>query len=82
MLLWNERGEVTETCVANLAGRIDGEWVTPPLSCGLLNGTYRSWLLDEGVLRERVITREMLSGAGGLQVFNSVRRIRQAVLLS
>ena len=48
VLLWNERGEITETCLANVAVRLDGALVTPPVDCGLLAGTLRGWLLERG----------------------------------
>ncbi len=81
VILWNERGELTETCVANLALQIGGEWLTPPVASGLLAGTYRAQLLEEGRLRESVLTREQLGQAEALAVFNSVRRWRPASLL-
>ena len=34
VLLWNEQGEITETCLANVAVRLNGELVTPPVDCG------------------------------------------------
>ena len=45
VLLYNLRGEATETARANIAVRIDGQLYTPPISCGLLAGTYRARLL-------------------------------------
>ena len=38
VLLINDRGEVTESTIANLAVRLEGEWVTPPIDAGLLAG--------------------------------------------
>ena len=40
-LLINERDEVTEGAVSNLFLRLDGGWVTPPLSSGVLPGVGR-----------------------------------------
>ncbi len=62
VLLWNERGEATETCNGNLVVELDGRLVTPPVSCGLLNGVYRQLMIDEGRVEERVVTLEELSG--------------------
>ncbi len=73
IVLWNERGEITETCIANLAVRRQGRWITPPLTCGLLPGTARAELLERGVLHEGVIAREEARKAGVLLLFNSVR---------
>ena len=79
VILWNERGELTETCIANLAVQIDGEWLTPPGSSGLLAGVYRGWLLEQGMLRESVLRIEDIQRAEALAVMNSVRRWRPAV---
>jgi len=73
VVLWNARGEITETCVANIALR-DGEgWVTPPLSCGLLPGVFRRHLLETGRLREGVLPKGELAAFTEVAVFNSVR---------
>ena len=57
VILWNERGEITEATIANVVAEIDGVRYTPPLSCGLLGGTFRGELLGSGQIRERVLTR-------------------------
>ena len=38
VLLLNERGEVTESTIANVAVEIEGKLCTPPVECGLLPG--------------------------------------------
>ncbi|MCU0566464.1 MAG: aminodeoxychorismate synthase component I [Oculatellaceae cyanobacterium Prado106] len=78
VILWNERGEITESCTANLIVEWDGEWYTPPLHCGLLAGTYRAWLLQQGKVKERVIRVEDLPHCSRLFLVNSVRHQRQA----
>ncbi|MFM8007271.1 MAG: aminotransferase class IV, partial [Dolichospermum sp.] len=42
VLLWNERGEITETCIGNIVVDLNGELLTPPVQCGLLAGTFRA----------------------------------------
>lgn len=81
VLLWNERGEITESCIANVVALLDGEWITPPVACGLLPGTYRAWLLDQKRIRERIITLDMLERAEEVCLANSVRKWRKAVLV-
>lgn len=81
VLLWNEQGEIAETCVANVAVRLGGELVTPPVACGLLAGTLRSHLLAQGRLREQVITVKDLPHCDGIYVLNSVRGMRPATLI-
>jgi para-aminobenzoate synthetase/4-amino-4-deoxychorismate lyase len=77
VLLWNEAGEMTESCVANLVVEIDGENLTPPLACGLLPGTLRSEMLEQGMLTERVITREDLQRADAIYLVSALRGLRR-----
>jgi len=77
----NERGEVTEGAVSTIVAKIDGELVTPPVRCGLLPGVFREELLERGVIRERVITKEELTHGGEIYAVNSVRRWRRVRLV-
>jgi branched-subunit amino acid aminotransferase/4-amino-4-deoxychorismate lyase len=74
VLLWNRRGEVTESTVANVVAILAGQHLTPPVECGLLAGTYRARLLAEGRIREAVLTREDLLRAESVYLINSVRK--------
>ena len=80
VLLWNERQEVTETCIANLVYRLEQRLYTPPIASGLLPGTFREQLLQQGKVDERVLKLSELGSCEGLYVVNSVRRWREAVL--
>ena len=73
VILWNNRGEVTETTIGNLVIELDGAWYTPATSSGLLPGTFRAELLDQGVVQERVITLGELARARQIWMVNSVR---------
>ena len=72
-LLYNERGELTEFTRANLALLVDGEIVTPPVECGLLNGTFRDECLARGDWTERILTRADLTKATRIGWVNSLR---------
>ncbi len=80
-LLWNARGELTECTRGNIAVRLDGRWLTPPLHCGLLNGVGRARYLHEGQLEEAVIRVDDLPRATGLAFVNSLRGWIDAVLV-
>lgn len=82
VLLWNRRGEITETSIANVAFLRGGRWYTPPLRCGLLPGTYRAALLRAGRLREGLLRRDELATVQALAVFNSLRGWLAARLVS
>jgi len=80
-LLWNDRGELTESCIGNLVVEWDGQRVTPPISCGLLPGVYRSYLLEQGKIAERVIRVDDLPHCSRLFLINSVRSLWEISLM-
>jgi len=82
VLLWNERGELTESCIANLVVEIDGELFTPPVDCGLLPGTFRAWLHEQGKIKERILKVEDLHRCSKIYLVNSVRKWQAAELIS
>jgi len=73
VLLFNEVGELTETTIGNIVLDLDGDLVTPPVSCGLLPGTFRAELLATGAVAERVVGRADLDRARATWMVNSVR---------
>ena len=81
VLLWNERGEVTESTIANVVAEIDDNWDTPPLACGLLPGVFRAAVLEANMVRERVITRNDLRRATRVWLINSLREWVKATLV-
>jgi para-aminobenzoate synthetase/4-amino-4-deoxychorismate lyase len=74
VLLWNERGEITESTVANVVVDLDGRLVTPLVSCGLLAGTFRAELLERGEIDEAVVMKDDLVRCRTIHLINSVRR--------
>jgi len=82
VLLWNERDEITETTIANVVVELDGELLTPPVKSGLLPGVFRAWLLDTGAVREKTIRLEDLDRIDRLFLVNSVRKQREARLVT
>ncbi len=79
-ILWNEKGEITESSIANCVVELDGELCTPPVQCGLLPGTYRAYLLEQGKIKERVIRIEELARSPHIYLVNSVRKEREVVV--
>jgi len=73
VILWNRRGEVTESTIANVVAEIEGQRCTPPIECGLLGGMFRAELLEMGTIHERVITRDEFAAASRLWLINSLR---------
>jgi len=81
VLLWNNRGEVTESRIANLVIQIGGELFTPALTSGLLPGCFREQLVSTGQVKERIIKLADLAGAEGFYMINSLRGMWPARLV-
>jgi para-aminobenzoate synthetase/4-amino-4-deoxychorismate lyase len=73
VILWNRRGEITESTIANVVAEIDGQRYTPPIECGLLGGTFRAELLEAGTIAHRVISRDEFAAASRVWLINSLR---------
>ncbi|MYL53681.1 aminodeoxychorismate synthase component I [Pontibacillus yanchengensis] len=73
VLLWNEKDEATEFTIGNLVVEKEGEYVTPPVSSGLLAGTFREQLLENGLLKEEVIRIDEVYEAESIWMINGVR---------
>ena len=74
-ILINERGEITETTIMNIAVFRDGRWITPQASCGLLSGVMREELLARGEIVEGVIRANELRPEESIRCFNALRGI-------
>jgi len=74
VLLWNERGELTDTCAGNVVLELDGRRKTPHADAGLLPGTFRAELLARGEIEEAVLPVASLERATRAWFINSVRR--------
>ena len=73
VLLYNENNELTEFTIGNLVVEIDGRLYTPPISCGLLAGTFREYLLETGQVQEKVIRVDEIKDCQKVFLINSVR---------
>jgi para-aminobenzoate synthetase/4-amino-4-deoxychorismate lyase len=74
VLLYNEFGELTEFTIGNLVVELGGQLLTPPISCGVLAGTFRSYLVETGQVAEETIPIERLKDCTAVFRVNSVRR--------
>ncbi|MFC7049229.1 aminodeoxychorismate synthase component I [Emcibacter nanhaiensis] len=80
VIFQNENGELTEGSFTNLFVELDGRIYTPPLSAGLLPGTLRQDLLDQGKVTEKSLRPEDLQRASRIFVGNSVRGLVEVEL--
>ena len=74
VLLWNKEGELTEFTNGNLVVEMDDAYYTPPVSSGLLAGTFRNSLIQEGKVLEKTLTVEDLEKCQNIWFINSVRK--------
>jgi para-aminobenzoate synthetase/4-amino-4-deoxychorismate lyase len=83
VLFLNERGEITESARSNVFIEKDGQWLTPPVSCGLLPGTFRRHLLEtRPEATKKILHLEDLDSADAVYICNSVRGCRKVTVLS
>ncbi|HJO92707.1 MAG TPA: aminodeoxychorismate synthase component I [Victivallales bacterium] len=78
VILWNSDREITECTSSNIVIKKDGKLITPEIKSGLLAGTFRSYLLDNNEISERVVTVEDLMSSDEIYIINSVRKWRRA----
>jgi len=81
VLLWNDRGELTESSVANVIVEVGGQRLTPPLACGVLPGVERARAIAEGRAREAVVRLSDLRPGQRLWLVSSLRGVREARLV-
>lgn len=84
VLFTNTAGQVTEGAISSLfvLDKKENILLTPPIKCGLLAGTYRRMLLEQGKAEERVLTREDVLAAEEIYLANSVRGLVRVVFVS
>ena len=74
LIFLNERGELCEGSRSNIYVYKEGEWLTPPLSSGLLGGVLRTELLETDQVREAVLTpSDLTAGNPPIRLSNALR---------
>lgn len=71
-LLINEKEQLTEGFISNFFFTKNDKIYTPKVSCGLLNGTMRQWLMDEFDIIEGVFKKDDLKEMEGVFITNSL----------
>ena len=78
VIFMNEDGQVTEGAISNIFIRKGAALITPPVTCGLLNGVYRQHLLEtEAGAREGVLWLDDLRHADAIYICNAIRGLRE-----
>jgi para-aminobenzoate synthetase / 4-amino-4-deoxychorismate lyase len=74
VLFLNERDEVTEGANNNIFAVKNGQWFTPPVTCGLLPGVYRRHLLEtKPGAAEKILRLADLASADAVYLCNAIR---------
>ena len=81
VLFINEDGFITEGSKTNVFIQLNGQILTPSLSCGLLAGTMRNRLLaNNPLIKQAAISVDDLHQAERLWLTNSVRGIKEVLI--
>mgnify|MGYP005839403081 CR=1 FL=1 len=81
VLLYNARNEITESTIANIIVEIGEEFFTPPVKCGLLPGTFRQYLIEKNLAKEKIITIDEIIKYSNLYLINSLRGMRKIKII-
>lgn len=74
-IMLNTQDYTTCFCTGNLFAKIDGEYITPPLSDGVMDGVIRGFVIKHLNATKRSLTAEDLDRAESLYMTNSIRGI-------
>ncbi len=78
-LFFNTRDELLEGGRSSVFVKVDGQWLTPPLSADILPGVMRAVVMEEGDARidgpvsEATVTRDMVLRAEAIVIANALR---------
>lgn len=82
VIMLNDQDEVCEGTITSVfIENSEGTYITPTLSCGLLDGVLRRELLNKGSAREGIITLTDLQHSDNILVGNSLRGLIHAQLI-
>ncbi len=75
VIFFNEKGNLAEGAVTNIFIKINGRWKTPSTECGILEGCYRRYFMENNSVREDFLSLDDLKAAEKVILTNSVRKI-------
>ena len=78
----NERGEITEGAITNVFIKRGSMLYTPPVSCGLLDGTFRRKILENHFSAEEcILSKDDVRQTEEIYLTNAIRGMIPAVLM-
>lgn len=77
IIFQNEKGQITEGAISNIFIKKNNIYYTPPVECGLLNGTYRRYLIVNKPfpVEEKILYPQDIKGADEILLTNAVRKM-------
>ena len=82
VIFLNEKNQITEGSRTNIFVETQNGLITPQIECGLLAGTLRASLLEEGKVKEGIINLDVLKASKNIYLGNSVRGLLKAELIN
>ncbi len=73
VIFFNENGHLTEGAISNIFIKVDNQWKTPALECGILPGIEREKVLEKTKAKATNITLADLKRAEEILICNSLR---------
>lgn len=74
LIFLNEKSELCEGSRSNIYVLKNGEWLTPPLSSGLLGGVLRTQLLEMGQAKEAILApSDLTADKASIRLSNALR---------
>ena len=72
-IVCNSKNHMCESSISNLLLYIDGDWITPPLSDGLLAGVMRALVIEELSIKVRTVRLDELESVTGAILLSSLK---------
>jgi len=82
VIFMNEEGQICEGSFTSLFIQKDGQFLTPALSCGLLDGVLRQTFIENGKAVEAILTLDDLKAAEQIFIGNSLRGLMPAIFIN
>jgi para-aminobenzoate synthetase/4-amino-4-deoxychorismate lyase len=82
VIFLNEKNQITEGTISNVFIKKNGIFYTPPLNCGLLEGTFRKFLFrnKKFLIKEKILYKDDIIEADKIYLTNAVRGMVEARL--
>lgn len=80
VLLWNDKGQVMEGSITNVAFERNGQWTTPELGSGCLPGVCRRYLIAKGAVTEGTISKDSVGHGESVLLFNAVQGVVRGII--